>query len=173
MVTRWIFFGRPVEVNQDFLYLRQNSFKFFSLFVQRKLNMKFLLASLKTLTNSKFSFKSCITFLFRLSLTFISRSFQWSFMAGFRNNYQESLGAFGTIYRITGGFWNNFYTGGYWKDKTSSLKGVTEQIITIVKWFQRSKQKLYIIVDFLQKQKAKKCENHHWLFIVLCRLLGS
>ncbi len=134
--------------------------------------MKFLLASLKTLTNSKFSFKSCITFLFQLSLTIINRSFQWSFMAGFRNDFQESLEAFGTIFRITGGFWNDFYTGGYWKDGTSSLKGVTEKIITIIKWFQRSKQKLYIIVDFLQKQKANKCENHQCLFIMLFRLLG-
>ncbi len=49
--------------------------------------MKF--ASLKTLTNSKSCSKSRIKFLFRLSLLSLVDFLQCTFMAGFRNNFQE------------------------------------------------------------------------------------
>ncbi len=55
----------------------------------RKINMKFLLVSLKTLTNSKNRSESRIKFLFWLSLALIGRFFQCTFIAGFRNNFQD------------------------------------------------------------------------------------
>jgi hypothetical protein len=62
---------------------------------KRKLNLNFLLASLKTLTYFKNCSKSHIKFLFRLSFTLIGR---------FSPVYIHGTG---TIFRITGGFRNN------------------------------------------------------------------
>jgi hypothetical protein len=75
--------------------------------------VKFLLASLKTLTGT--SSKSCsesrIKVLFRLSFALIGQFFLV---------YIHSLlSPFGTIFRITGGFgtesWNKLSEEGYWK----------------------------------------------------------
>ena len=75
----------------------ENCYYFFlpALF-KRKLNLNFLLASLKILTYFKNCSKSHIKFLFRLSFTLIGR---------FSPVYIHGTG---TIFRITGGFRNNF-----------------------------------------------------------------
>jgi hypothetical protein len=52
--------------------------------------------------------------------------------------------AFGTIFRITGGFGINFRnTGGYLKARISFTKSVTGRIFRIIQRLYRSKQKLY------------------------------
>ncbi len=51
--------------------------------------MKFLLDSLKTLTNSKSCSESRIKFLFGLSFALIGKFFYCTFIAGFRNNFQN------------------------------------------------------------------------------------
>jgi hypothetical protein len=51
--------------------------------------MKFLIASLKTLTNSTNFSESRIKFLFRLSFALIVDFSQCTILAGFRNNFQD------------------------------------------------------------------------------------
>jgi hypothetical protein len=65
--------------------MRKRFFKFLVCLVQEKMNMKFLLASMKTLTNSKSCSESRIKFLFRLSFALIGRFFSCTF----RNNFQD------------------------------------------------------------------------------------
>jgi hypothetical protein len=95
--------------------------------------MKFILASLKTLTYSKNSAVSRIKFLFCLSFAYIGRfcpvnihsqlSEQYSgSQAGYRKTFQDS--------------------GGYQKAGKSSLKLVTGWNFTIIKGLHRGKQKL-------------------------------
>jgi hypothetical protein len=69
---------------------------FFPALFKRKLNINFLLVSLKTFTFFKNCSKSHIKFLFRLSFTLIGR-FSPVYIHGTK-----------TIFRITGGFRNNF-----------------------------------------------------------------
>ncbi len=121
-VTRWIFFlKRPIKLNQYFLYMRKLVFKFLACWVLRKIKMKFLLASLKTLTNSKSCSKNRI-----------------NFCSGF-----ALIGQFILVY-IHSRLWTIFEgTDGYRKAGTSSRKRITGRNFTIRKWFNRSKQKLH------------------------------
>jgi hypothetical protein len=88
---------------------------------KRKINIKFLLASLKTLANSKDCPLKRIKFLFRLSFALIRR-FSPAYIHGrLSEQFSESQVAFGTSLKITGchqksqnklpeeGYWN-------WKD---------------------------------------------------------
>jgi hypothetical protein len=79
---------------------------------KRKINVKFLLASLKTLTNYKLVLKAAS------SVPAFLRS-HWSIFANV-----HSWQAFGTAFRVTGGFR---------KAGKSSLKRVTAIILTICK----------------------------------------
>ncbi len=110
--SRHGYFCRPkMKSNQYFLNMRRRFSNFQSFLLNRKINGKFLLASLKTLIASLIKFFcSCFP---PLSLV---EFFQCTFMSGFRNNFQnhrrlseqllESQAAFGkpeqATYRITG-----------------------------------------------------------------------
>jgi hypothetical protein len=88
--------------------------------------MKFLLASLKTLTNSKSCSASRIKFLFRLSFALIGHFFLVynTFIAGFQNKLESQAGLGTTFFKGT---------GGYQKEETSSLNKVTGRNFTISK----------------------------------------
>ncbi len=88
--------------------------------------MKFLLASLKTLTNAKNCSESRIKFLFRLSFALIGQVFSGVRYIHSRlsEQFSESQAGFGTT--VNG-------TGGYQKAGTSSLKRVTGRNFTISK----------------------------------------
>jgi hypothetical protein len=63
-------FLRLIKLNQYFLHAPK-VFKFSACLVMRKINIKCLLASLKTLTNFKDCTESCIKFLFQHSFSLI------------------------------------------------------------------------------------------------------
>jgi hypothetical protein len=102
--------------------------------------MTFLLASLKTHTNSK---------KFSESLLSLVNFFQCTFIASFRNNFQDHS-------RDTEQFLET--KGGYQKAGTSSLKGVTGVISQLVSDFIEASRN--IIFDFLYKKATKNYENH-------------
>jgi hypothetical protein len=103
--------------------------EFLACLVQEKINLKFLPASLKTLTNSKINSEIRIKFLFRLSFVLIGR-FSPAFMQGrLSEQFSGSHAAFGTIFRVT---------GGCRKAGTSFLKRANGRIFTI-----SGKQKLF------------------------------
>jgi hypothetical protein len=91
----------------------QMVFKFLACLVQEKINMKFLLASLKTLTDSETCSESRIKFLFRLSLH-----------SRLSEQFSGSQFGYGTTFRDT---------DGYQKAGTNSLKRVTGRNFTISK----------------------------------------
>ena len=64
--------------------------------------MKFLLASLKTLTNSKNCSESCIKFLFRLSLLSLVDFFQCTFMADLGTIFRDHRWAFKKLFQTQG-----------------------------------------------------------------------
>jgi hypothetical protein len=103
--------------------------KIFACLVQEKNKNKVSLASLKTLANSKINSESRIKFLFRLSFVLIGRLSPAYMHARLSGQFPGSQAAFGTIFRVT---------GGYRKAGTSSLKRATGRIFKI-----SSKQKLY------------------------------
>jgi hypothetical protein len=70
-------------------------------FVQEKISIQFLLASLKTLPNTKSCSESGTTFLFWLSFAHISR---FSPVVDFLQCTDTFTAASGTILKITGGF---------------------------------------------------------------------
>ncbi len=103
--------------------------------LNRKMIIKFLLASFKTLPNSKDCSESCFRILFWLSFSSIGR---------YSPVYLSWL-AFGTIFMIAGGFRNFFLDHSYRRLSeagTNFLKRVTGWIFTISKLFHGSKQKL-------------------------------
>jgi hypothetical protein len=79
--------------------------------------MKFLLASLKTLTNSKSCSESRIKFLFRLSFALNGQFFLLYIHSRLSEQFSESQAGFGKTFKGT---------GGYQKAGTSSLKRVTD-----------------------------------------------
>ncbi len=86
------FFWKPKHLNHFFLYMGRWFFKFLHCLVpssREKNLMKLLLAFLKTLTTSKNFSESRITFLFGLPLRSLVDFFQCTFIAGFRNNFQD------------------------------------------------------------------------------------
>jgi hypothetical protein len=64
-------------------------FKLLAFLVQEKNYYEVLLASLKTLINSKNCSESRIKFLFWFSFALIGRFLQCTFIVGFRNNFQD------------------------------------------------------------------------------------
>jgi hypothetical protein len=86
--------------------------------------MKFFLASLKTLTDSKYCSVSRIKVLFRLSFALIGRFFPVYIHSRLSEQFSGSQAGYGTTLRDT---------GGYQKAGTSSLKRVTEKNFTISK----------------------------------------
>jgi hypothetical protein len=88
----------------------------------QKINVKFLLASLKTLTNSEKFSVSCIKFLVRLSFTLIGSISPVYIHCRLSEQISEQQAAFGTNFRVTGGF----QIAG-----TSPLNRVTGMIFTI------------------------------------------
>ncbi len=104
-------------------------------------NIKFLLASLKTCFNSKYCSKSHIKFLLWLSSLLLVDFFQGTFMAGFRNNFQAlsmqllvSQAAIGKLEQA------------YWRE-------LLEEFSLLVSDFIKSKQN--IIFDFVTKRQLK------------------
>jgi hypothetical protein len=85
--------------------------------------MKFLLASLKRLTNSKSCSASRIKFLFRLSFALIGPLFL-VYIHSRLSEQLESQADLGTTFKGT---------GGYQKEETSSLNKVTGRNFTISK----------------------------------------
>jgi hypothetical protein len=103
--------------------------------------MKFLLASLKTLTNSINCSENRIKFLFRLSFAIIG-----TFIAGFRNNFQD----YGTTFRDT---------GGYQKFRNKLLeRGLLEGISQLVSVFIEAARNFNL--DFLYKKTMKTISAH-------------
>jgi hypothetical protein len=86
--------------------------------------MKFLLASLKTLTNSKSCSESRIKFLFMLSFALIGQFSLVYIHFRLSEQFSESQAGFGTTFKGT---------GGYQKAGTSSLKRFTGRNFTISK----------------------------------------
>ncbi len=69
------YFFRAFKIKSVLSVHAQMVFKFLVCLVQEKITMKFLLASLKTLTNSKNCSESRIKYLFRLSFALIGQLF--------------------------------------------------------------------------------------------------
>jgi hypothetical protein len=76
-------------------------FKFIACLVQEKINAKFLLASLKTLTNSKKCSESHIKFLFWLSFALIGRFFPVYIHTLLSEQFSGSQAGYGTTFRET------------------------------------------------------------------------
>ncbi len=70
---------------------------------KRNINVKFLLASLKILTDSKNCSENRIKFLFRLFLLSLVDFLQCAFMPGLEH-FSESQAAYGTIFGVTGSY---------------------------------------------------------------------
>ncbi len=111
--------------------------------------MKFLLASLKTLNNSKSCSESHIKFLFRPSFVLIGQFF---LVHSHRRVSEQLLKAQAP--------------GSYQKSGTSSLKRVTERNFPICKWFLEASRNF--ILDFLHKKTTENCENHKRSFKKYC-----
>jgi hypothetical protein len=86
--------------------------------------MKFLLASMKTLTNSKNCSKSRIKFLFQLSFALIGHLFPVYIHSQLSEQFSGSQAGYGTTFRDT---------GRYQKAGTSCMKRVTGRNFTISK----------------------------------------
>jgi hypothetical protein len=117
-------------------------FKFLACLVLEKIKMKFLLASLKTLTNSKSCSESRIKFLFRLSFALIGRFILVYIHSRLSEQFSKSQVGFGTTFKGTGGYRDQ-------KAGTSSLKRVTEGISQLVS----RKQKLCFGFPKIPSQK--------------------
>jgi hypothetical protein len=99
-------------------------FQFLACLVLKKIKMEFLLASLKTPTNSKSCSESRIKFLFRLSFARTGQFFLVYIHSRLSEQFSESQADFGTTLKGT---------GGYQKAGTSSLNRVTGRNFTISK----------------------------------------
>jgi hypothetical protein len=103
--------------------MRKLFWNFLAALGNRKIIEKFLLASLKTHTNSKDCYESRI----RISVPAFLRC-HWSI--------------FSSVH-VLSGFRNNIFTGGCLKPGTSFIKRVIRMIFRIMYWFHRCKEKLY------------------------------
>jgi hypothetical protein len=72
--------------------------------IKRKLNLKFLLESLKTLTNDKDCSETRIKFLFRLSFSIIGRFSAEYIHSRLSEQFSGSQAAFTETFRVTGGY---------------------------------------------------------------------
>jgi hypothetical protein len=86
--------------------------------------MKYLLASLKRLPNSKSCSECRIKFIFRLSLALLGQFFLVYMHSRLSEQFSESQAGFGTTFKGT---------GGYQKARKSSLKRVTGRNFTFSK----------------------------------------
>ncbi len=112
-------------------------------------NLTFLLASLKTLTNSKDCSESCIKFLFRLSFSLINRFFFLCTLyihGPFSERFSE----------ITGGFRNGFQR--HRRHSESRNKLYEEGYCMEGFLLKYPNQKLYF--GFSTRNEVKMCENH-------------
>jgi hypothetical protein len=112
--------------------------------------MKFLLASLKTLTNSTNCSESRIKLLLRLSFALICRFFQCTFIACFRNNFQEDgrvkeqlLETQAAIRKPEQALWRGL------------LEGISKLLVS--DFIEASRNFGF---DFLHKKTTKNFENH-------------
>ncbi len=123
------------------IFSKNGFFKFQLVFLQRKVNVKFPLASLTTLTgygtNSQYCSESRIKFQIPLSFSLIGR-FQ----------SVNLCPACGTIFRITGSFRNNFLN--HWR-LSKSLKKLSKRFSQLVR--------RNFILDFLCKKIARILET--------------
>ncbi len=144
-------FWRPVKLNHYFLYIRKWFSNLYPALFDKKINMKFQLASLKTLTNSKISSK-------KSRIKFMLCLFHWSIFCS-----EHSRPAIGTIFGITGCFRNSLESQGSLSESRNKIpeEGFLKVFI-LHKRFHSSKKKL--ILDFLHNKTAKKCENHQRSF---------
>ncbi len=134
-------------------------FKFLACWVLRKIKIKFLLASLKTLTNSKSCSENRRKFLFRLCS-------HWSIYSSVHDEYIHSRLSEQFSVSQTG-FGTNFEgTDGYQKAGSSSLKRITGRNFTIVSYFIEASRNF--ILDFLHKKINKTCVNHKLSFKKNC-----
>ncbi len=115
--------------------------------------MKFLLASLKTLTNSKSCSESRIKFLFTLPLLSLVNFFLMYIHSRLSEQFSESQAGF--VATLKG-------TDGYQKAGTSSLKRVTGRNFKFVSDFIEANRNF--ILDFLHKKTTEHCENHKHSF---------
>jgi hypothetical protein len=119
--------------------------------------MKFLLASLKTLTNSKSCSASRIKFLFRFSFALICQFFLVYIHCQLSKQFSESQVGFGTTFKGT---------GGYQKAETSYLKRVTEGILKLVSDFIEASRNF--ILELRHKKTTENCENYKRSFMKYC-----
>jgi hypothetical protein len=106
--------------------------------------MRFLLASLNTLTNSKVVPKAASKFCSGFPLLSLINFFECRYIhSRLSEQFSESQAGFGKT--IKG-------TGGYQKAGTSSLKRVSGRNFTISKRFHRSKQKLHFAFPSQKRQ---------------------
>jgi hypothetical protein len=95
-------------------------FIFLTCLVQDKINVKILLASLKTLTNFKHCYsESRIKFVFRLSFALIGRFFPVFIHSRLSEPFSGSQAGFGKTFRETGGYQkaeNMISEESYWKE---------------------------------------------------------
>jgi hypothetical protein len=92
--------------------------------LNRKINIKFLLASLKTLNNSKDCSESRFKFLFQLFISLIGQFSLVCIHGRLAEKFSGSQADFETTFRIT---------GGYQKAGTNFLMRVTGMVFTIGK----------------------------------------
>jgi hypothetical protein len=117
-----------------------------------------LLASLKTLTNSKSFSESYIKFLFPLlSFALIGQLFLVYIHSRLSEQFSESQAGFGTTFKGT---------GGYQKAGTNSMKRLLEGISQLGSDFIEASRNF--ILDFLHKKTTENCENHNRSFKKYC-----
>ncbi len=133
-------FWRPTKFNQ-YPGHAQMVFKILASLIRKKINEKFLLASLKTLANSKNCTSHQISVSIRLSFALVGRFFPVYIHGHFSEQVSESHAAFRTTFSDT---------GGCQKSGTSPVKRFTGRIFTISKCFK--KQKLYFFLSFTKRQ---------------------
>jgi hypothetical protein len=109
---------------------------------------KLLIASFKTLTNSKDCFESRIKFLFRLFFPFIGRFSPMHIHGCLTEKFSGSQVASGTTFIVT---------GGYLKAKASFLRGLLERFSQLENGFRSAIETIFWI--FFTKRQLK-CRNH-------------
>jgi hypothetical protein len=94
------FVFKPVKLNQYFMYERQGFLNFFAAWLLRKLFLKFLLALIKTLTNSEDFTESCITISFPAYKIFVVFYPMATIKKCIRNLHVYSKEGYGNLFRM-------------------------------------------------------------------------
>jgi hypothetical protein len=108
----------------------QMVFIFLLVLIKRKVNVKFMLASLKALTNDKDCSETRIKFLFRLSFSLIGRFSAEYIHIRLSKQFSGSQAAFRETCRVT---------GGYQKVGTSFLESGFSQSLPIINFIEASR----------------------------------